>query len=56
MAKLTAERASVLAEIARDPVAKNHDLYARLSRIDHDTAAAEPQWLDLQAKIEALGT
>jgi ATP-binding cassette subfamily F protein 3 len=54
MAKLAAERATIVEEIARDPVTKRHDLYERLSRIDHDTAAAEPQWLELEAKIEAL--
>jgi ATPase subunit of ABC transporter with duplicated ATPase domains len=56
MAKLAEERAKILAEIESDPAAKKHDLYARLSQIDKDTTAAEPLWLELEAKIEALGT
>jgi ATP-binding cassette subfamily F protein 3 len=54
MAKLAEERATIVAEVARDPSTPRHDLYERLAQIDHDTAAAEPQWLELQAKIESL--
>ena len=54
MAKLTAERDVLLAEISRDPSAVRHDAYARIGEIESDTAAAESQWLDLTAKVEAL--
>ena len=54
MAKLTAERDALLAEISRDPSAVRHDAYARIGEIESDTAAAESQWLDLSAKVEAL--
>jgi ATP-binding cassette subfamily F protein 3 len=54
MAALAKERADVLAEIERDPAVRNHDLYERLSGIDHDVAAAEPMWLELTTKLETL--
>ena len=53
MAKSSQERERVLADIARDPAAPNHDLYARLGQIDHDTASLEHEWLEWTAKKEA---
>jgi ATP-binding cassette subfamily F protein 3 len=54
MAKLEEEKKRLLDEVAKDPSSPKHDLYARIGEIEHDIDAAEPKWLELQAKIESL--
>jgi len=54
MATANADRATMLAEIERDPTTVRHDLYERLGRTEKDLAALEQEWLEQTAKIEAL--